>query len=342
MLKGSYSICRFLKRTSRRELQTLRCQTINSPSIPSPRRLLIGDRMNLSEHDFFDEQETVDFRSMTTEKSRVAILTSQQESRILALLTHDVLSTGSRVASVTSVINRLERDATEYCWEDILLVHLPINNSSAAALARQLICSDIPTDVLVQVQDLSIRLTAANALTLSFCRFPADQRHKGGVHIEVLIGAWRDLSEAAFSLIGLLKSSKYMDQQYVSTSSLVDTQNMLSSCANGGSPCVMDDFSLEIPGIAERRHHPRWLVDWPITILLGPSEKQATLVNISAGGCCVCTTETLRIGERLSLLTESGRGLSGKVVWTKARYYGLQFSHPLETTDPLLGSAKCR
>jgi hypothetical protein len=221
-------------------------------------------------------------------------------------------------------------------WQDILVAHLPISTGGSVALVGQLVCSDVPTDILVDLQDVQSRLHTANALTLSFCRFPAEQRYKGGVHIEVLVGAWRDLCEATVAVIGALPSLSSNGGQLLSTKHINNTRNLLSSCANGGSPCVTEDGSLEIPGIAERRRDPRWLVEWPIALLLGPTNEPALLINISAGGCCIITTEQLRNGEILRFLTDSGRELCGKVAWSQARYHGIKFSQSLDIADPLL------
>ena len=290
--------------------------------------------------DFLDREDTVDFRSAISVQATMRSLSHLQEQRIVTLLAHDTLSIGLRIAAVTSVINRLERDPADFSWQDILVAHLPISTSGSVALAGQLVCSDVNTDILVELQDVQSRLHTANALTLSFCRFPAEQRYKGGVHIEVLVGTWRDLCEATVAVISGLQSSPSFDRQSFSSKHATTARDLLSSCANGGSPCVMEDGSLEIPGIAERRRHQRWLVEWPISILLGPTTEEALLVNISAGGFCIITTEPLRIGEVLRFLTHSGRELGGQVAWSKARYHGIKFSQPLDSADPLLRLAK--
>ena len=286
-----------------------------------------------------DDQESWNFtrrlKSDTTEGS----LTTRQEQRMLALVLSDVLALGLRISAITSIVNRLEEDSAAASWQDMILAHLPAGPFRSAVMINRLVDSQLQTDLLIETQEFHTRLATANAMTLAFCKYPADLRHKGGVHIEVLVGAWRDLCECVILLLTALQSVTTGENRALSAKHLPSTVALLSSCANGGAPCVMADLTVEIPGLAERRRHPRWIVELPITLLLGDSEAEALLVNISLSGCCILTKEVFNDFEMISFETQSGRLLRGQIVWSKDQTYGIRLAEPLLANDPLIADA---
>jgi hypothetical protein len=58
--------------------------------------------MNYLPADFLDQQDTVDFRSAISFQATTRTLSQSQQQRIVALLAHDTLSIGRRIAAVAS------------------------------------------------------------------------------------------------------------------------------------------------------------------------------------------------------------------------------------------------
>ncbi len=295
--------------------------------------------MILVNGEMLDEQASWDFtRSLRIDEPDRS-LTARQEQRMLALMLNDMLSLGLRISAITSIVNRIEEDPTAANWQDMVLVHLPMGPFRSEALINSLMESQLATDILVDTQELHSRLATASSMTLAYCRYPAELRHKGGVHIEVLVGAWRDLCECLISLLTNFQSAVADENRVKFAKQFPSTVALLSSATNGGSPCVMADLTLEIPGLAERRRHQRWVVELPVKLILGASEAEALLVNISLGGCCILTTESFNNLEMISFETESGRRLKGQIQWSDNRTHGLRFAEPLQTSDPLIVEA---
>ena len=285
--------------------------------------------------EIFDDQEALSFvRAPSPNWSEAP--PPGLDRRILALVARTVVSMGIRVAAVTSIINGLNDSPVGNDWNAMLLAHLPILPDQNLQLIERLIASDLELEVLIAVQELRTRLALANSLSLSFAKFPADIRHKGGVHIEVLAGLWTDLCETIIRAVEGMHAAQGAREMTAITAREAGFVALLKACADGGSPCVMTDGSIEIPGMAERRDHVRWVVELPATLLLGPVNADAILLNISRGGCCLTTDEPLNDGEIIAFQFESGRKLSGKIMWTQEDRYGVKFSVPLEWADALL------
>ncbi len=292
------------------------------------------------ELDPFDYSDSVDFQpSPRVERSSVQ-LAANHEHRLLLLLLNEVQNLAPLMIAASSVANRLLQGSSGGLSEQSLLAFLPPDPKPSRALANQLVQSGVSTELLAHVQEFHARLGTARAMTISFCQFPAEVRHKGGVHVEVLSGVWGALCKHTSILIDALLAVVEPNAHSSSMTHLARAVALLSTCAKGGSPCVQDDGSVEIPGWAERREHTRWLVDWPAILHLGPSDASAQLVNISLTGLCLTTREPLRTLETISVDIGPGRCLAAQVMWSIGETYGMRFSEPLDPMDPIAVEAK--
>lgn len=282
-----------------------------------------------------------DVREFTAERPRRSGLSTTvlRERRLATLLLSELQSLALLLCAATSVVNRLEENISGVS-QDALVAYLPPEPCTSIELAGRLVETNLDTHILSDLQEFHARLATARSMTLRFDKYPAELRHKGGVHIEALAGIWRDLCEQMTELMRALQSVTPNDQSSSYSLHWTRTLRLLSVCANGGSPCVMPDGSVEVPGLVERRRQKRWMVDWPVMLALGPMDVEATIVNISVGGFCLRTSETLRCSEWIYVELQVDRRLSGQVAWSKGQTYGIQFATPLAAEDPIIIAAQ--
>ena len=290
---------------------------------------------------FFSDDELMSLSAAPLHPSWDAVSAIRSEVRILKLLLAEVTILGRHISSVTSIVNAMEADGATRHLHDALLTYRPADPIVSTALAAKLLDTNVAIDVLEQLQEFHARLTLTLTMTVAFCRNPRDMRHKGGVHIEVLAGAWRDLSRHAASLLEALRVAAGEGETPDALRDRSDIAIILSTCANGGSPCVKLDGSIEVPGMAERRKETRWPVDWGATVLLGPSDVEATVLNISHSGICLRLDEgEVTIGQTICMALAGGRRLVGTVVWCRRELYGFRLSVPLLDGDPIVLAAQ--
>lgn len=291
--------------------------------------------------DWMAGDDMLDYSKATQRQLLVPILDHRQEQRLIALALNQIIIFGLRSCAVTSIVNAMEGagDSTGN-FREALVAHLPTDAPDTALLTQQFINSDVPMNIVVAIQRLHSQSMVACSLTESFCKYPADVRERGGVHIEVLTGTWRDICALAHNVIDLLRSLAIGDNRNWSAQRLPSTLALLSECANGRSPCIDAGGCVEIPGLAERRRHARWAVYWSARLLCGVSDVDVWITDISLGGCCLKSTETLREGECIALELPAGRRLTGTVVWGKLNAYGIKLSMALVEDDELIVDAK--
>lgn len=268
----------------------------------------------------------------------VGFLTARHEERVLALLLDAIDTHGLLISATASIANRLDQQTSHYLSQSSLLAYMPEEPDLSVELSRQLIGSALSSACLADLQEFHSRLATARCMTLAFCRYPDGERHKGGVHIEVLSGVWRDLCEHTIAVVRALRLATHeMDRR--SWSSFRSTA-LLSACANGRSPCILDDGTVEIKGWIERRRHARWTVDWTVRLLNGPDTAIAQIINISLSGFALVTKEPLRVSEQICVAFRNGERLSGTVQWVRGDQYGIQFATPMHFTDPIAAAAR--
>ena len=260
---------------------------------------------------FLTCDELISFSLVPLQHDWDAVSVSRSEVRIVKLLLTEVTVLGRQISAVTSIVNAMEADRATRHLHDALLTYRPADPIVSTALAAKLLETNVSIDVLERLQEFHARLTLALSMTVAFCRNPSDMRarHKGGVHIEVLAGAWRDLSSHTSSLLASLRVAAGQCETPDALRDRSDIALILSRCANGRSPCLTQDGSVEVPGMAERRKEARWSVDWCVTVLLGPSDVEATVLNISRSGISLRMDEaTAVLGETICMKLRGGRG----------------------------------
>ena len=285
-------------------------------------------------HEIYDDQESVSFTHATTNWD--GSLPRKVEQRFLTLISNAVFFIGTAGGRGNKPHQRAGKNLAGGDWREMLLAHLPILPDQNLQLSERLITTDLELEILITIQELRSRLALANSLSASFAKYPADLRHKGGVHIEVLGELWHGLCETLISAIEGLTAAQAGALATPSSTRNTAFIALLQGCSAGETPCIMSDGSVEIPGIAERRRRVRRIVNIPASPILGPISADATVINISPGGCCLQSDEILSEGETITLQLQSERKLTGVVMWSQENQCGIQFTVSLEQKDPLL------
>ena len=289
--------------------------------------------------EFLNGDELLEFPVASPAWTGRAMQPAVDTARVLAIALAEIETLGRLIGATTSVVIAMEsNDANPY--RKALLAYLPPAPELTIGLAAKLVETTFDVAILECLNEFHSRLNLARSMTVSFCRSSGDRRQNGGIHIEVLSGAWRELSAKTAWLIEVLRCSDAMGVSLTSRRKGSDVLSILAACANGQSPCVMKDGSIEVPGLAERRQEIRWTVDWSAKILLGPSEAEACIRDISCGGACLRTSELLRVGEGICIQASFGRILAGVIVWKSGDDYGIRFVVRLAADDLIVLAAK--
>lgn len=287
------------------------------------------------ELDFLLSQDKLTFAAERPATGARAELSPAECQRLVFLVRNELQSQGYLIAAVGSLANMLaagiEADA------GVLLAYLPPEAHSTIALLDKLIGADLPPAVLGDLQEVVSRLESARTMTKAFCREHTTEAVRGGVHVDVLAGAWRDLGECAATLLGMLSGHTSGSAQTEHASRVIA---LLTEVANGHSPCVRPDGSVEIPGWAERRREQRWVVDWPVRVSAPGGFAPARILNLSRNGLCLSTEVLLRHLETVSIEASPGRRLPGQVMWSKGNRHGVRLFMSLAASDPLIVAAR--
>lgn len=311
--------------------------------------------MNLS-NTFLSDEDVVDFDGFgrapyapSTVQRRPLRTAGEIEQRVLALTLNQIANLALLISASSSVVNRLERDASGEAPEAALMMHLPMALSPDAELTHALIRSNLPIEVVAETQNFYTRLGAVRAMTASFCRYPAELRVKGGVHVETLAGGWRELAiqtrALLISLQNLTEAAPLTVAEPASFGRIGRTLYLLATCGEGGTPCLLADGTVEIPDIVERRRHRRFAVDWLGSAYIGNHSAEVRIIDVSAGGLCMVAsglppTEPVRVAARVLVEVVGVGRLSGAIAWHAATSYGVVFDRTLEAGDPVFVAAR--
>jgi hypothetical protein len=289
------------------------------------------------ELDFLLSQEKLSFGGEPRAGAR-SELTPAESQRLLMLVRNELQSQAYLVSAVGSLVNRIAAGIDEDA--EILLAYLPPEAHSTIALLDKLVGSDLPAAHLGDLQEVVSRLESARTMTKAFCHEHRQGAVRGGVHVDVLAGAWQELAECAAALLRNLVEHTGGPGDASRSTSVSRLIAMLISVANGHSPCVQADCSVEIPGWAERRRESRWVVDWRVSISAADGLGTAHILNISQSGLCLATDLPLRQLENISIEAGRGRRLPGQVMWSKGNQHGVRLFTNLAASDPLIVAAR--
>ncbi|KAB2851498.1 MAG: PilZ domain-containing protein [Hyphomicrobiaceae bacterium] len=289
------------------------------------------------ELDFLLSQEKLAFGAEPVAQPRSG-LSPAESQRLLVLVRNELQSQAFLVSAVGSLVNRIAAGIDQDA--DVLLAYLPPEAHSTIALLDKLIGCNLPAAVLGDLQEVVSRLESARTMTKAFCGERRQASIRGGVHVEVLAGAWQDLAECAAALLRTLAEHTASPGDASGSTQMTRVVSMLIDVANGRSPCVKADCSVEIPGWAERRREPRWFVDWAAEISASGGFAPVRILNISQSGICLSTELPLRHLETVSIEAGRGRRMPGQVMWSKGSRHGIRLFMSLADTDPLIAAAK--
>lgn len=257
--------------------------------------------------------------------------------RLLNAIACEIAGLAGLISAATSVVNTMSALPPEIARAETLVPTLPPEPIVFPALVERLAISDIPTDLFNAIHHFYTRLAHAVRLARAFASYPADLPFRGGVHIEVLTGAWRDLAENAIELIEQLTESGALNDPQ-SYPSAIGVDAALARAADGGWPCVMEDGSVEVPGLSERRRHQRYPVSWPARLRHNGDIVTVIIDDVSAGGFAMSGPDSLALSAPV-VLEFMGRMLSAHVAWSTGTRFGIRLALPLRPGDPILQAA---
>jgi hypothetical protein len=250
----------------------------------------------------------------------------------------EVAGLAGPISAATSVVNTMSALPPEFVRAETLIPSLPPEPIVYPALVERLAISDVPANLFDTIHHFYTRLGHAVRLARAFASHPADLPFRGGVHIEVLTGAWRDLAEHAIGLIEQLTETGLLDGSQ-SHPRAGDADEALARAADGGWPCVMEDGSVEVPGLSERRRHERYRVSWPARLRHDDVMLPVSIDDVSAGGFALSGPDQLALSVPVELEL-MGRMLTAHVAWSTGTRFGIRLAVPLRPGDPILQAAQ--
>ena len=262
------------------------------------------------------------------------------DERLLQAVASEIASLAGPIAAAASVVNALAGMEPSCIREDALPPNIPMEPVVYPAVLNRLARADLPPELFAEIQHFHVRLGHARKAALAYCAGKEAPPLKGGVHLDVLAAAWRDLSAAAIKLLDFLApATAAPGPSPWAVGAHPRCQELLASAAGGGWPCVMSDGSVEMPGIAERRRHARYPVSWSAGMLRGGEMLAIRIEDVSVGGVGVSSSAPVAINEQV-IVELMGRMLSGNVSWRAARRFGIKLAVPLRVDDPIVVSAR--
>jgi hypothetical protein len=288
-------------------------------------------------HNFEPDDQSISFGP----SSRLAAFPGAEPpgaNRLLRAIACEVAGLAGPISAATSVINAMSALPPEFVRAETLVPSLPAEPIVYPALVERLAISDIPADLFDTIHRFYTRLGHAVRLARAFASHPTSLPFRGGVHIEVLTGAWRDLAEHAITLTEQLAETGLLDASQAHPR-VGDADEALVRAADGGWPCVMEDGSVEVPGLSERRRHERYRVSWPARLRHDGAMLPVSVDDVSAGGFALSGPDQLALSAPVELEL-MGRMLTAHVAWSTGTRFGIRLAVPLRPGDPILLAAQ--
>ncbi len=116
---------------------------------------------------------------------------------------------------------------------------------------------------------------------------------------------------------------------------LLEVEGLVKSIGSGGSPCVRADGQVLIPGWLDRRRGRRIPVGISVRVDCGRGHQRVTLSDISPTGAGLTSCPSLKTGSFVAIELPNGRRLEGHAAWSYANSIGIQFTNPIDDTDPV-------
>lgn len=244
----------------------------------------------------------------------------------------------AKTALVTSAVNALLCPDITFSGGDISR-HLPSTQSRLLPLVTVL-SQDSGDPTLLET--VSALLDDMQQCQANVAHFLDDERVIGWpravvLHQHQLARCWQAL---AFQIAQCLESTKITLRWNLTRENWQNASvltSLLRSASNGFTPCINDAGTLVMPVLPQQRRWPRFSVLQNCTVTLLNQTFQALLRDASAGGLGLDQMPvTPRTGSEITIATETGRSLSGTIVWSNGTRTGVAFASPLPENDPLL------
>lgn len=266
---------------------------------------------------------------------------ARQAERLVHAVAGEISGMAGLVAAAASVVNALANAGASRTREASLLPHMPPEPVLYPKIVERLALAELPPGVFDTIQRFYSRLRHVRGITLAFASCDADLVFKGGVHIEVLAGAWCGLCEDTIDVMELLGDTSKTCHAASPSVDVAGCGKKLARAASGGWPCVKPDGSIEVPGLAERRSQMRHPVSWPARMLLHGSMAAVRIENVSEGGFGMSCDTRPAVGEQI-VVELMDRLLTGLITWSAGRRCGIKLTVPLPPGDAIISAARGR
>lgn len=156
------------------------------------------------------------------------------------------------------------------------------------------------------------------------------------VHQRSLADIWRNACRRAVLALNELETelAPHLSGLYLQNNQVL--LGLLKSAAQGFKPCLDQNGELSLPPLPQQRRWPRLSVLQNCQVTIGGERFDAFVRDVSTGGMGLERTPPVFKGTSLSVEMQTGRKLSGVVVWSREAQAGLKFYRPLLPSDPLI------
>lgn len=286
----------------------------------------------------YDSSDLLDF-SLAAPPAGASYPDAPNKDLLLLAVRNEIIGQAGLVAATTSILNALESDRTDIASEEALLVYLPADLSLVPVLMPRLVAANVPAGIICGVQDLVSRISHGRRAAKAYARCPAQLDFKGGVHIDVLTGTWRNTCRQTLMVLQTIE--KYCAAIDTLTNLSVERiASLLKQAASGDSPCLKGDGSVDIPGLTERRSQRRYKVRWPAVARFNHVALDVDVTDISLGGIGMECDLVPSVGASGFVAFECGKQVHGCVAWTNKARFGFRFDAALPSGDILIQLAR--
>jgi len=275
------------------------------------------------------------------EPAHVEPLHLDAESLLVRAFVHEVQTGALITAGATSAVNATDKPICGPIYGIALGEARRITLDFPARLdnwPRRILDEEIPADTIELVVVFYAAFQGARSRLVALER-EAEEIGLGralSLHVRPLVTAWRLASQQAELATAALTEdcSHVLPQTYVANTTLL--KQVLQRASSGGRPCLDTDGSISLPRLPERRRAPRRSMLQTATVSAGNARFTAFVRDVSVGGLRLSRMSTLPVGQDLVVELESGRLLTGSIVWSKGDQAGVRFDRELLPTDPLV------
>lgn len=118
----------------------------------------------------------------------------------------------------------------------------------------------------------------------------------------------------------------------------VQVRELLTEATLGGTPCLGDDGSIDLPAWTERRLAKRIAHNIQVIFMISGTFQRCSVLDASEYGLGVLGLTNVSIGERVSLLMKPGHQIDGLIAWINGSRAGIELDEALPADSQILSN----